>query len=134
MLVAPLEGVSRTVQSWPGVAAYVHWHLHYVGERIDGTDFYVDGDEQELGHLHLDGEQHLATPVALGEALVAAGLARPFPYGGREYAGWTVFRIQSAADARHAEWLFRLNYDWLRGTPVAKLLARVATYGAKSSE
>lgn len=129
-LTEPLEAVSRTVQSWPGVAAYVHWHLYHVGELIDGTDFNVDGDEQELGHLHLDGDLHLATPVELSGPLVAAGLARSFPYGGAEYAGWTAYRVRSAANARHSEWLLRLNYDYLRGTPLPELLARVAAYAA----
>ena len=122
MPTAPLEAVSQAVQGWPGVAAYVHWDLYRVGEKIDGVDFYVDGDEQELGHLHLNGDLHLATPPVLGTALLAAGLARRFPYGD----GWTCWRVTTTADARHAEWLLRLNYDFLRGTPLPELLARVA--------
>ena len=96
-----------------------------MGERVEGTDFYVDGPTQELGHLHLNGDLHLATPPALGEPLVAAGLARPFPYGGHDYLGWTCWRVLTFADAAHAEWLCRINYDYLRGTPVAELLARI---------
>ncbi len=117
-----LENLSLAVQSWPGVAAYVHWDLYRVGEKIDGVDFYVDGDEQELGHLHLDGDLHLPAPPALAKALLQARLATPLPFG----AGWVGWRVRTPADAAHAEWLLQLNYDWLRGTPLAALLARIS--------
>ena len=58
ILPGPAEATSRSVQSWSGVIAATHWHL-YRREQVDGADFYVGAEE--LGHLHLDGEAHLAT-------------------------------------------------------------------------
>lgn len=78
-----LEPVSQAIQGWPGVIAAAHWDLFRVGEVVDGTDFYVG--EEELGHLHHNGEAHLATSSALGQALVASGLARPLRWGGAAY-------------------------------------------------
>ncbi len=127
-LSALLEPISQAVQRWPGVSAFVHWDLYRVGEKVDGADFYVDGEEQELGHLHLDGDLHLPLPHALRDSLLAAGLARPFPYGTTDEVGWVAYHVRSAADARQVEWLFRLNYDFLRGTPLTELLTRVAEW------
>ena len=80
---------------------------------------------EELSHIHLNGEAHLATSPALGAALVAASLARPLRWGGAAYRGWTEFSIRSAADAAHATWLFELNYQRLRGRAEDELLAEV---------
>lgn len=92
---------------------------------MDGADFYRDGEE--LGHLHLEGELHLATSPALASALVRARLARPMPWGG---AGeWVSCRIRGEEGLRHAEWLLRLAYDHLGGTPEAELLRRVTEMG-----
>ena len=101
------ESVAAAVRSWPGVEASVHWHL-YAPDRVDGTDFYVDG--QELGHIHLDGAIHLATSPALGATILAEGLAVPFPYA----AGWVQMRIIGDSSAATAIALFRRNYDRLR--------------------
>ena len=124
-LTAILEPVSQAVQGWPGIIAAAHWDLYRVGEIVDGADFYV-GDE-ELGHLHRNGELHLATSPALGQALVANNLARPLRWGGAAYRGWTEFSIRTAADATHATWLFELNYQRLRGRPEADLVAEIAS-------
>ena len=122
-LSAVLEPISQAIQKWPAIVAAAHWDLFRVGEVVDGADFYVGSEE--LGHLHLSGEAHLATPPALGAALVAAGLARPMRYGGAAYQGWTEFSIRTAADAAHATWLFELNYQRLRGRTEDELLAEV---------
>jgi Family of unknown function (DUF5519) len=119
-----LEPVSQAMQGWSGVIAAAHWDLFRVGEVVDGIDFYVG--EQELGHFHLDGEAHLATNPALGQALVAGGLARPLRWGGAAYQGWTEFSVRTAADAAHAMWLFELNYQRLRGRPETELVAAIA--------
>ncbi|WP_223649689.1 luciferase family protein [Hymenobacter psoromatis] len=124
-LGALLEPISQAVQGWPGIVAATHWDLFRVGEKVDGADFYV-GDH-ELGHLHLDGEAHLATSPALGRALVSHGLARPLRWGGAAYRGWTEFSIRTAADAAHATWLFQLNYQRLQGRPEAELVAEIAS-------
>ena len=118
-----MQALSVSIQSWPGVIAATHWHLNRPDE-VNGADFYVGADE--LGHIHLDGEVHLATSVALRAALVAEGLARPFPY----YRSWVETSIRSQKEACHAEWLFRLNYDRLRGAPIETLLATIKKYGS----
>ncbi|GAA4389128.1 luciferase family protein [Hymenobacter koreensis] len=126
VLSAALEPISRAIQHWPGITAAAHWDLYRVGEQVDGADFYV-GDE-ELGHLHLNGEAHLATSPALGAALVASGLARPLRFGGAAYRGWTEFSVRTSADAAHVTWLFELNYQRICGRPEAELLAEVAQH------
>ena len=102
------ETVSRTVQSWPGVIAAAHWDL-YRPTQINAADFYVGAEE--CGHIHLDGEVHLATSLELRNLLVAENLARRFPY----YASWVEASVRTAAEAEHAIWLFRLNYDRIMG-------------------
>ncbi len=122
-LVAVLEPVSQAIQGWADIITAAHWDLFRVGEVVDGVDFYVGGDE--LGHIHLSGDVHLATSPALGQALVAGGLARPLRWGGAAYRGWTEFAVRTAADAAHATWLFELNYRRLRGRPERELVAEV---------
>ena len=90
-----------------------HWHLHRPAE--------VD----ELGHLHLDGEVHLATSPELRAALVSAGLARRFAYRGHPYDGWVEASVRTPADAVHATWLFQLNYDRLCNVTLETLLSRI---------
>lgn len=119
-----LEPVSQAIQAWSGIIAAAHWDLYRVGEVVDGADFYVG--EEELGHIHLSGDVHLATSPTLGRALVASGLARPMRFGGVQYGGWTEFRIRTTADAAHATWLFGLNYQCLRGRPEVELVAEIA--------
>lgn len=125
VLSGPQQAVSVAVQCWPGVIAATHWHLNRP-EEVNGADFYV-GD-QELGHIHLDGEVHLATSPALRELLITRGLARPFPY----YRAWIETSIRSEAEANHAEWLFKLNYDRLQGTSFDSLSASIRLYATQS--
>jgi Family of unknown function (DUF5519) len=117
-LASPAESVALTVESWASVHARTHWQL---GDEtvVDGADFYVG--EQELGHLHLYPEAHIAVPRALRDALFAVKLARPFRWS----QSFVVRRVKTAADARITEWLFRLAYDHLRGISVATLLQRI---------
>ena len=112
------QALSETLASWSGVHARTHWQL---GDEsvVDGADFYV-GDE-ELGHLHLDGDAHVAMGSALRNALVERGLARPFRWS-REFVTW---RVTSAGSQAHAEWLFSLRLAALGGTSVESLLAAV---------
>ncbi len=123
-LATLLEPISQTIQTWPGIVAAAHWDLFRVGEVVDGADFYVG--EVELGHIHLNGEVHLATSPALGAALVAAGLARPLRWGGAAYRGWTETSVRTAADAARAQRLLELNYRRLTGEAEAALVAEVA--------
>jgi Family of unknown function (DUF5519) len=109
VLEGPSRGVSKTIASWPGVIAAAHWHL-YNENSVDGADFYVGA--RELGHIHLDGEVHLATDQALHDEFIASGEAERFPYGGT-YSTWTLIRIDSKADAERATRLIRRNYERL---------------------
>ncbi len=111
------QAVAETLASWPKVSARTHWLL---GDetQIDGADFYVGQDE--IGHLHLDGEAHVAVNEVLRETLITAGAAKPFRWS----AGFVVFRIRTAQDAAHALRLFALAYDRRRGAAESELLAR----------
>lgn len=116
----PLDGVMQTVvdavASWAGVKATVHWHFSD-RSRIDGVDFYVE--EEELGHLHLDGSIHLATSISLGNALMAEGVAKPFRY----QQGWVEEQVQRIGpDAAVA--LFRRNYEHLATSESSKRVSR----------
>ena len=64
------QTVSEHLATWPKVHARTHWLLGDETE-IDGADFYLG--EEELGHLHLDGEAHVAVPKKIRDALIAAG-------------------------------------------------------------
>ena len=121
VLDAPLQRLSEEIQSWPGIISATHWHFSGSGQ-VDGADFYRG--EEELGHLHLDGEMHLAAPPALTRALIGAGLAQRFPWASGD--DWVLYHIRSEADARHAERLLVLSYDALGGTEEAELLGRVS--------
>ena len=117
VLRSPLQAVSAAVQSWPGVISATHWH-YADSNAVDGSDFYRGHDE--LGHIHVDGEVHLATSPSIARALIERGLATRFRWPGAE---WAMFFIRSERDARHAEWLFRLGYDHLGGASDASLVA-----------
>ena len=105
-LEGALQEVSAAIAAWPQVQATTHWHLTD-RTRVDGVDFYVGADE--LGHIHLDGSIHLATPPTLGAQMVAEGLGRPFPYA----RGWVASSVARLGPERAVN-LFRRNYDRLR--------------------
>ena len=102
-LKKPLQTVIDVVASWTGVTKTVHWHFADQS-RVDGIDFYVS--DEELGHVHLDGEIHLATTQTLADELVAQGSARHFRY----QTGWVEADIQCIGNAAAVE-LFRRNYE-----------------------
>ena len=115
------EVVSKTLASWADVHARTHWLLGDQNE-VDGADFYVG--EEELGHLHLEGQAHVATGPVLGKALVAAKLAAPFRWSSK----FVVHDVARAADVAHALWLFRLAYDRAKGTTDDELVKRAHAY------
>jgi len=115
------EEVSRAIQQWEAIVSATHWDL-YDTSQVDGADFYVD--EQELGHIHLNGEIHLATNSVLSALLIKMKLAEKFPYG----SGWVQYQIADERSAAHALWLFRLNYDRLKGLPISDLQQRIEQY------
>lgn len=90
-----LATVAEAVSSWPGVITTGHWSL-FKPRRVDGIDFYVG--EEELGHIHLDGDIHLATSPRLGSFLSDEGLARPFQY----IEGWIHEEVQKIGSK--AQW------------------------------
>jgi hypothetical protein len=117
ILNAFLQPLSEELQTWPEIVASTHWHLSRNGQ-VDGADFYRG--EVELGHIHLDGDLHLALSPALAQALVATRLALPFPFAGCDE--WVLYRIRSRADAPDAKWLVRLAYEYIGGVSEAELL------------
>ena len=125
-MAAVLEPITEAVQQWPGTLATARRDPFQAGNVVDGTTFYVGDDE--VGHLHLNGEAHVATSLALKQALVARGLAKPLRWGGAAFPGWTEFSVRTAADAAHATWLFELNYQRLRGRPETELITAIATH------
>jgi hypothetical protein len=113
--------VSQALASWDDVHARTHWLL---GDEsvVDGADFYVG--QEEIGHLHLEGQAHVATGLALRKALVSAKLAAPFRWSSK----FVVHDIARGSDVEHALWLFRLAYDRARGVTDEDLLARIEAH------
>ncbi len=110
--------VSESLSAWPDVHARTHWFLGDE-EVVDGADFYLHDDE--LGHLHLDGDAHVAVTKKIRDALIAAELALPFEWS----RSFVVRPIQKRSDVPAAEFLFRLAYDRLAGTRESELLERI---------
>lgn len=113
------QAVARVLGGWRRVHARTHWLLGNENE-VDGADFYVG--EHELGHIHLQGEAHIAVTRSLRNALVAAGLAEPFRWS----QSFVVYSVEAAAHVAHALALFELAYDQLHGVSSAELVARSA--------
>ena len=109
------QQVSKEIQSWKEIIAATHWNL-YDRKEIDGADFYIG--EEELGHIHLDGEVHLATGRELAAELLKRKLAKKFRYGN----DWVTTLIESDKDITHAIWLFELNYKRIKGETIGKLI------------
>ncbi|MES1176242.1 MAG: luciferase family protein [Myxococcales bacterium] len=120
------QAVSEAIAAWPGVHARTHWLLGDEQE-VDGADFYLG--EEELGHIHLDGEAHIAFSKPLRDALIAAGLAKPFRWS----AKFVMFRIQTLKDRAHAESLFSLSYQRLQGASDAQLLKTLGISSVRSA-
>lgn len=98
-----------------GVVAQAHWQI---GSQtiVDGVDFYVG--EEELGHIHLDGEAHVPIGARLAKRLIAAGLASAFPWAGD-------FVVADTADVATSIWLFELRRAQIAGASEATLRATI---------
>ncbi len=118
ILQNPYQAVSETIQAWDSIISATHWSV-FNGAQVDGADFYVG--EEELGHIHLDGELHLPCTTALKKPLLKNKLAQSFPYG----EGWVQFKIKSKNDIQHAVWLFQLNYKRICGIPIEQLITEI---------
>ena len=116
------QDVSTELQSWPGMIAATHWQLGD-STRVDGAEFHVETGG-ELGHIHLNGEVHLALTRALRDRLVALKLAKPFRWSD----AWIMASLTSRQEADQALWLFRLGYDRLCSTPEETLFTRIASH------
>ena len=123
-LAGPAQTVSATVQSWADVKSFTHWQLGNP-TAVDGAEFHLP--EGELGHIHLDGEVHLALTEDLRASLVKLGLAEPFRY----HRAWVQAPIRSSAEVDHATWLFRLAYDRLREADEHGLIDRIQNYSTR---
>jgi hypothetical protein len=100
-----LKIVADSISVWPGIIVTSHWDL-FDPLVVDGIDFYFG--EEELGHIHLNGDIHIATNPSMGGSLVKAGLAKPLPY----IQGWVeenIYKIGPEA----AVHLFKQNYTRL---------------------
>ena len=112
------QQVSKEIQCWKGIIAATHWNF-YERTKPDGADLYVG--QAELGHIHLNGEVHLATGSALATILIKNKLAAKFPYG----ADWVTCPINSAEEAAHAIWLFTINYRRINGEQQEQLMNEI---------
>ena len=105
-----LQFVSDRIQSWPGVLAATHWDL-YSPSQVDGADFYLGDDE--LGHIHLNGEVHIPLSAHDHASAIATGLASRFRYGAfgsGSYRFWVEANVRNKAEAEIAVTLFELSY------------------------
>ena len=117
------QTVSEALARWPDIHARTHWLL---GDEqvVDGADFHVG--EDEIGHIHLGGEAHVAVGKKLGAALIGAGRAKPFRWSD----AFVVLSIRTARDVKAAMALFELAYDRRRGIPERELIGRVTDSAA----
>ena len=117
------QAVAEELAALSDVHPRTHWLL---GDetQVDGADFYVG--VRELGHIHLEGEAHIAVSRTLRDRLVSAKLAKPLRWS----EGFVVVSIRSSRTARRASAIFRLAYDQLRGASEPSLVARVDALGA----
>ena len=104
-----LGRLSDEIQTWPHVIAATHWDLNDA-TRVDGADFYVGDDE--IGHIHLYGEVHVATDAAISAAFIEQGKAEHFRYrADPNYRYWTQITVSNALTYQQALALFRANYE-----------------------
>jgi hypothetical protein len=101
------EQLALEIETWPGVLSRAHWEI---GDdtTVNGADFYVG--EQELGHLHLDGDAHVPMPVRQAKALIAEGKACAFPWSD----AWVTWSVRRTADIEVARALFALSFERTR--------------------
>ena len=110
------QSVSTEVAALPDVTVQAHWEIGSQTE-VNGTDFYVG--EDELGHVHLDGEAHIPVGRQLAAVVIAAGLARKFPWS-REFV------VVDTQDVARAVWVFGLRRAQIDGAAHDALCERVA--------
>lgn len=120
-LIPVAQAVADVVGKLPAVIAQAHWEIGSQTE-VNGTDFYVG--EQELGHIHLDGEAHVPIGPALAKVLIAARLARRFRWSSE-------FVVVDTADRDDALWVFGLRRAQIDGASEATLREQIRTRAAR---
>ncbi len=110
------QRVADEVAALPGVTVQAHWEIGSQTE-VNGTDFYVG--EEELGHIHLDGEAHVPLGAALARQVIEAKLARRFRWS-------TAFVVVDTSDREAARWVFELRHAQIAGASEPDLRARIA--------
>ena len=99
------QRVAAAVEALAGVVAQAHWEIGSE-DVVNGADFYVG--EEELGHIHLDGEAHIPVGKQGVAALVKAGLAKRFRWSPH-------FAAVDAHDVDTAVWIFGLRHQQIAG-------------------
>jgi hypothetical protein len=122
-LAPAAQRVADEVAALPHVIVQAHWEIGSQTE-VNGTDFYVG--EDELGHIHLDGEAHVPIGRALAEVLIRAKLAQRFPWS-REFVAI------DTGDVVQARWLFGLRHAQIAGATDAELRARIAAHAPSAA-
>ncbi len=110
------QAVVDEVVRLPGVVAQAHWQI---GSQTDvnGTDFYVG--EEELGHIHLDGEAHIPLGPALVDLAIERGLGQRFRWSS------TFVVVDTDAAPAAALGLFAVRHAQIGGETGAALRARI---------
>ena len=119
-LEASAQVVADAVAALPGVVVQAHWEIGSQSE-VNGTDFYVG--EEELGHIHLDGEAHVPLGAAVVKALVKARLARRFRWSDS-------FAAVDAHDVDNTVWVFALRRQQLAGLGEDEVMALIRARSA----
>lgn len=114
-LAPTAQAVADVVANLSGVTVQAHWEIGSQTE-VNGTDFYIG--EEELGHIHLDGEAHIPLGRALADVMIAARLARRFRWS-REFV------VVDTADYENAVWAFGLRREQINGAALEELTVRV---------
>jgi hypothetical protein len=107
--------VVDAVAALPSVSVQAHWEIGSQTE-VNGTDFYVG--EEELGHVHLDGEAHVPLGSSLAELVITNKLARRFRWS-RDFV------VVDTKDPDRALWVFGLRRAQIDGVSDLELRARV---------
>ena len=121
-LAAKPQQTAELVAALPNVSVQAHWEIGSQSD-VNGTDFYVG--EQELGHIHLDGEAHIPVGATLAAVLVQAKLAKRFRWSAQ-------FVVVDAADTEVAVWTFALRHAQIAGASDADLKARINLRATRS--
>jgi len=109
------QAVADAVAAFAGVTVQAHWEIDSQ-TAVNGTDFYVG--EDELGHIHLDGEAHVPLGHALAKVVIGAGLGQRFPWS-RDFV------VVDTADIARTVWVFGLRRAQIDGVADAELRTRV---------